>query len=84
MRGSPGALTVDRAGLHFGPMSNRPRQARPGEALSFSPVNWALLIAGIAAIAVGYLLLSGGSTVLAPLLLVLGYYVVLLPASIIL
>ena len=64
-------------------MANEPKPARAGEALSFSRVNWALLIAGIVAIAAGYALLSGGSTVAAPLILVLGY-VVLLPASLIL
>lgn len=64
-------------------MAKRPKDTRGAEALSFSRVNWALLIAGIVAIAMGYVLLSGGSTVAAPLILVLGY-VVLLPASLIL
>ena len=35
--------------------------------------NWALLLAGLAAIVLGYVLLARGSTVAAPLLLVLGY-----------
>lgn len=60
--------------------SKRPER---GEALSFSKVNWVLLLAGVLTIALGYVLLRGGSTVLAPLLLVLGY-VVLLPASLVL
>lgn len=60
--------------------SKRPER---GEALSFSTVNWVLLLAGVLTIALGYVLLRGGSTVLAPLLLVLGY-VVLLPASLVL
>ena len=50
--------------------------------LRFSIQNWALLAAGLAAIVVGYVLLAGGSTVAAPLLLVLGY-VVLIPLGII-
>lgn len=56
---------------------------RSEDALSFSATNWGLLIAGIAAIAVGYVLLGAGSTVAAPLILVLGY-MVLLPAALIL
>jgi hypothetical protein len=51
--------------------------------LQFSAINGILLIAGLAAIAAGYVLLSRGSTVGAPLLLVLGY-AVLLPLAIIL
>ncbi len=64
-------------------MAKTHKHARTGEALNFSRVNWALLVAGIVAIAVGYFLLSGGSTVAAPLILALGY-VVLLPGSLIL
>ena len=52
-------------------------------ALRFGLLNWALLAAAIVAIVGGYLLLAGGSTVAAPLLLVLGY-VILLPLGIIL
>jgi len=55
----------------------------PSSSLRFSMVNALLLVAGLAAITVGYLLLAGGSTVGAPLLLVLGY-VVLIPLGIIL
>jgi hypothetical protein len=64
-------------------MPHDKKRPRSGEALSFSTVNWVLLIAGILTVALGYVLLRGGSTVAAPLLLVLGY-VVLLPASLIL
>ncbi len=48
----------------------------------FSTVNLVLLLAGLVCIVAGYVTLSGGSTVAAPLLLVLGY-VVLLPLGII-
>ena len=51
--------------------------------LRFSPKNLALLAAGMVAIVAGYVLLSGGDTVAAPLLLVLGY-AVLIPLGIIL
>jgi hypothetical protein len=66
--------------------SYRTRTARSEEpdtgALRFSMQNWVLLALGMAAIVAGFVTLSGGSTVLAPLLLVLGY-VVLLPLGII-
>ena len=52
-------------------------------ALKFSAINAILLLAGLASIAIGYVLLAGGSTVAAPLLLVLGY-AVLVPLGIIL
>ena len=51
--------------------------------LRFSTVNLALGVAGLAALVVGYWLLAQGSITAAPLLLVLGY-VVLLPLAIIL
>jgi hypothetical protein len=51
-------------------------------ALRFSLQNWLFLCLGIGAIVAGYSLLSAGSTVAAPLLLVLGY-VVLIPLGII-
>jgi hypothetical protein len=51
--------------------------------LRFSMVNLTLLAAGAAAIIFGYVLLSNGDTVAAPLLLVLGY-AVLIPLGIIL
>jgi hypothetical protein len=50
--------------------------------IRFSVVNLAILAAGLAAIVLGYVLLAGGSTVGAPLLLVLGY-AVLVPLGII-
>ncbi len=55
----------------------------PKGALRFAARNWILLALGLVAIVAGYALLAQGSTVLAPLLLVLGY-VVLLPLGIIL
>lgn len=55
----------------------------PQGALRFSLTNWAVLLLGVLCILAGYVLLSSGSTVAAPLLLVLGY-VVLLPLGIIL
>ena len=65
------------------------RQSSPGRgsgeriegALRFSRLNWILLTLGIACVIVGYVLLADGSTVAAPLLLVLGY-VVLIPLGI--
>ena len=50
--------------------------------LRFGPRNFALLAAGMVAIILGYVLLNGGDTVAAPLLLVLGY-AVLVPLGII-
>ena len=52
-------------------------------ALSFSAINGILLAAGFASIVAGYVLLAQGSNVAAPLLLVLGY-AVLIPLGIIL
>jgi hypothetical protein len=51
--------------------------------LRFSPRNLALLAAGLVSIILGYVLMSGGDIVVAPLLLVLGY-AVLIPLGIIL
>lgn len=51
--------------------------------LKFSAINGILLAAGLAAIVGGYAMLANGSTVGAPLLLVLGY-AVLIPLAIIL
>jgi hypothetical protein len=62
------------------------RAAPPPEShasLKFSAVNLVLLVLGLAAIIGGYALLGGGSITAAPLLLVLGY-AVLIPAAIIL
>lgn len=55
---------------------NRDRQRIFG----LRPFNFALLGAGAIAIVIGYVLLDRGSTVAAPLLLVLGY-AVLVPAG---
>jgi hypothetical protein len=51
--------------------------------LQFSAINGILGVAGVLAVALGYFLLSQGSITAAPLLLVLGY-VILLPLAIIL
>ena len=51
--------------------------------LRFSPLNLSVLAGALAAILVGFMLLGGGSTVAAPLLLVLGF-AVLVPLGIIL
>lgn len=51
--------------------------------LRFSPLNLAVLAGGLAAIVAGFLILGGGSTVAGPLLLVLGF-AVLVPLGIIL
>ena len=56
---------------------------RQTHTLHFGVKNIVLLAAGLAAITLGYVLLAGGSTVAAPLALVLGY-VVLVPLGLIL
>lgn len=68
-------------------MSNEPSRndaagtgARP---LRFSRINLILALAGVVAIGLGYWLLADGSITAAPMLLVLGY-VVLIPLAIIL
>lgn len=58
-------------------------EGAPRASLQFSAINGILGIAGILTVALGYFLLSQGSITAAPLLLVLGY-VVLLPLAIIL
>lgn len=57
---------------------------RDGErdSLRFSAINFAFILAGIVSITLGYSLLARGSTVGAPLLLVLGY-AVLIPIGIV-
>ncbi len=63
---------------------NRPAEGAASKAaLQFSAINGILLVAGLAAIVAGYVLLAQGSTVAAPLLLVLGY-AILVPLAIIL
>jgi hypothetical protein len=68
-------------------MNTRTRKAPPAPAshasLKFSTINLVLLVLGLASIVGGYVLLAGGSVTAAPLLLVLGY-AVLIPAAIIL
>jgi len=54
-----------------------------GQNLRFSTVNLALGAAGVLSLGAGYALLAAGSITAAPLLLVLGY-VVLLPMALIL
>ncbi|MFW6084373.1 MAG: hypothetical protein ACODAA_04105 [Gemmatimonadota bacterium] len=54
-----------------------------GRFFGLRALNFALLGAGLVAIVVGYVLLDRGSTVAAPLLLVLGY-AVLVPAGLLL
>ena len=61
----------------------RVASAVPRSSLRFSPINGILLAAGLVVITVGYAMLARGSTVGAPLLLVLGY-AVLIPLGIIL
>jgi hypothetical protein len=78
------------------PTPQRPRKAtspagtaaaaatRPTESnLRFSLLNGVLLLAGLLCIVVGFVLLAGGSVNLAPVLLVLGF-VILIPLGIIL
>ena len=64
------------------PPAREERQARRG-ALVFRRPNVLLLVAGIIVILVGYLLLGRGSISAAPILLVLGYCVIV-PLSIVL
>lgn len=52
-----------------------------GRSLKFGKLNAALALSGMAAISVGYYLLDQGSITMAPILLVVGY-VVLLPLAI--
>ncbi len=62
----------------------RKRRKRGSEpTLKFSKINLWFALGGLAVIALGYHLLGQGSITLAPVLLVVGY-VVLLPAAIIL
>jgi hypothetical protein len=64
---------------------NAPRGATPTGpegALRFSLFNWIFLAAGMLAVVAGFWLLAGGSTVAAPLVLMLGY-LVLIPIGII-
>lgn len=60
-----------------------PAPADAESTLRFSTMNLAVLAAGLAVIVLGFVLLGGGSTVAAPLLLMLGF-AVLIPLGIIL
>ena len=62
-------------------MAQRTTEHRP-PSLRWSAVNYGFLGAGILSVALGFVLLAGGSTVAAPLLLALGY-VALIPLGII-
>ncbi|HSJ24392.1 MAG TPA: hypothetical protein VK929_06990 [Longimicrobiales bacterium] len=62
---------------------NRTAPAESHASLKFSPINAILLVLGLAAVVLGYVALAQGSITVAPLLLVLGY-AVLLPLAIIL
>ncbi|MEX2528332.1 MAG: hypothetical protein WEA09_11905 [Gemmatimonadota bacterium] len=64
------------------PPANRRSTTIPAHSLSFSRVNVLLGLAGGVSVAAGYVFLANGSITAAPLLLVLGY-VVLLPMAII-
>lgn len=65
------------------PRHNRKTQKKDRPAsLRWTPVNYGLMGAGLASLAAGFILLAEGSTVAAPLLLTLGY-VVLIPLGII-
>jgi hypothetical protein len=65
-------------------MSQQARKAPKHKppSLRWTPVNYGLMGAGIASITAGFVLLANASTVGAPLLLALGY-VVLIPLGII-
>ncbi len=72
---APSTRTAPRPSAAAAPASDE-------SSLRFSVPNLAFLAAGLVAIILGYVLLAGGSTVGAPLLLVLGY-AVLIPLGII-
>lgn len=63
-------------------MAKRPRKTPAPAALKFTKVNAMLGAGGVLSLTLGYWLLAQGSITAAPLLLVLGY-VVLLPMAII-
>lgn len=60
-----------------------PSAPAPERGFRFGPANYAAMGAGALAIVAGYVLLDGGSVTAAPILLILGY-MVLLPAGIML
>jgi uncharacterized membrane protein HdeD (DUF308 family) len=57
------------------------RTGRAAEQATFGKRNWMVLGAGLAAIVLGFIALASGSITLAPILLVLGYCV-LIPVGI--
>lgn len=59
------------------------RQTASARGFGFGPANYVLLASGLAAIVIGYVLLDGGSVTAAPLLMMLGF-AVLLPFGIVL
>ena len=63
-------------------MAKRKKKAAPEPSLRFSKVNLGLALGALAAIVLGFFVLGRGSITLAPVLLVVGY-VVLLPLAII-
>lgn len=77
-------MNVTGPAATFGAMSQRQRKARKHRppSLRWTSVNYGLMGAGLVALASGFVLLAGGSTVAAPILLGLGY-VVLIPVGII-
>jgi hypothetical protein len=64
------------------PQSKRKAPKHKPPSLRWTPVNYGLMGAGLVALAAGFVLLAGGSVTTAPLLLALGY-VVLIPIGII-
>ncbi len=77
-------MNAGPTGTRFPTMAQQQRKARKQRppSLRWSPVNYGLMGAGLVALAAGFVLLADGSTVAAPLLLALGY-VVLIPLGII-
>ena len=66
----------------YGRKRGSKKQPAPHElGFIWGPLNWTLLSAGVAAIAVGFWTLARGSMTLAPVMLVLGFCV-LVPASV--
>lgn len=77
-------MNATETATRFPAMAQQKRKSpkhRP-PSLRWTPVNYGLMGAGLVALAAGFVLLSNGSTIAAPLLLALGY-VVLIPLGII-
>ena len=58
-------------------MKNKDKQGNPAMMLKFKTKNWALVGGGILFIIAGFYFLHLGSMVAAPILLVLGYFVLI-------